>query len=221
MARDYTKWAVQEALGWQEFEDVCTAFLAHQGGYHDIRQAGRVGDQGRDAVILLDNREWIVFAYSQEDKPLSGATGKFFRDYNRWRGTSLERFVFVSGRDLGSAKIDLPKELGDPPATIYDITDLQRFLDYTPEGLMVKQCHGIDLTGAVTTSQSGIEEVGPVPTRYTILSLKDVSHAGAKRYTANILINGTTSKGSIRATVAEAVRELRSAELFRNPITRS
>lgn len=220
LARNYTEWMVQEQFGWQEFEDVCTAFIAHQDGYQGLRQAGRVGDQGRDAVIMVDTREQIVFAYSQEDRPLSGTTGKFFRDYDRWRGKGLRRFVFVSSRDLGSAKIDVPKQLDNPPATIYDITDLQRFLDYTPEGQAVKQRHGIALPGAVDTPPSHTEEIGPVPNRYTILSLKDVSHAGAKRYTADILINGTRSKSAIRAIVVEAVGDLRSAELFRNPITR-
>ena len=33
MPRDYTKWALQQALGWQEFEDVWTAFLASQDGF--------------------------------------------------------------------------------------------------------------------------------------------------------------------------------------------
>ncbi len=220
LVRNYTEWMVQEQFGWQEFEDLCTAFIAHHDAYRDVRQAGRVGDQGRDAVIMVNNQEQVVFAYSQEDKPLTGTTSKFFRDYNRWRCKGLERFVFVSSRNLGSQKIDVPKALDDPPVTIYDITDLQRFLDYTPEGLAVKQRHGIDLPGAVATPAPDIEEVGPVSNRYTIFSLKDVSHAGAKRYTADILINGTTSKSTIRAIVAEAVGDLRSAELFRNPITR-
>lgn len=219
--RHYTRWAIQEVIGWQEFEDICTVFLFSQHDYKHIRQAGRVGDQGRDAVIILDTQEQIVFAYSKEQAPLSGSRAKFFRDYDRWRGRGLHQFVFVSSQDLGTSKIDLPKKLDDPPVVVYDITDLLLFLDYTPEGNDVKRHHGIELSGAIEMSR--VEE-GKVPLparRFSVLSLSDVSHAAAKRYTADILITAGLPRESVRAIVAGAVGEFRSAELFRNAITRS
>jgi hypothetical protein len=222
LARNYTKWAVQEALGWQEFEDVCVAYLFCAQGFRHIRQAGRVGDQGRDAVVLLhDQRERVVFAFSKEQSPLSGNSAKFFRDYDRWRGSGIERFVFVSSKDLGANKIDLPKGLDDPPVDIYDITDLVRFLDLTPEGLEVKRQHGLELAGGVMAVPQTTEQEIPLPaSRFTVLSLEDASHAAAKRYTANILIPPPGSREHVRPIVAEAVAAFRSAEIFRNDITK-
>jgi hypothetical protein len=224
LARDYTKWVVQEVLGWQEFEDLCTSYLYGEHGYRDIRQVGRVGDQGRDAVVLWpDHRERIVFAYSKEKSPLSGKSAKFFRDYERWRGSGIEQFVFVSSQDLGASKIDTPKGLDDPPAVIYDITDLMRFLDQTPQGLEVKRQHGFDMAGSASVaaaSQATETDIPPPVNQFTVLSLEDVSHAAAKRYTANILITPAGSREQVRLVVAEAVAEFRSAEIFRNEITK-
>lgn len=207
MVRDYTKWAVQEALGWQEFENICTAYLYCQHGYRDIRQAGRVADQVRDAVILHhDYHERIVFAFSKEQSPLSRPMAKFFRDYNRWRGQGLQRFVFVSSQDLRSGKIDVPRGLDDPPVTIFDINDLVLFLDYTPEGHEVKRQHGIEIVGGMEPQPPSIgDEIPPPASRFSVLSLEDVSHAAAKRYTANILIPPIGSRAAVRTLVAEAV----------------
>jgi len=220
LPRDYTKWIVQEALGWQEFEDVCVAYLFCQQGYHQIRQAGRVADQGRDAVVLCDRHVREVFAFSKEQAPLLRSTAKFFRDYDRWRGSGIERFVFVSSQDLGSGKIDTLKELDDPPVEIYDITDLVLFLDYTPEGHEVKRQHGFELSGGVMlVSQVAEKEIPPPANRFTVLTLEDVSHAAAKRYTANILVSHIDSRGQVRQIVAEVVSEFRSADIFRSEIT--
>lgn len=221
MPRDYTKWIVQEALGWQAFEDICVAYLFCQQGYHQIRQAGRVADQGRDAVVLCDQHEREVFAFSKERAPLSRSTAKFFRDYDRWRGSGIKRFVFVSSQDLGSGKIDTPKELDDPPVEIYDITDLVLFLDYTPAGHEVKRAHGFELLGGILpVAQPREEQIPPPASRFTVLSLEDVSHAAAKRYTANILVTPLGSRGQVRQIVSEAMSEFRSADIFRNEITK-
>lgn len=222
MGRNYTKWAVQEELGWKEFEDVCTSYLFCEHGYRHIRQAGRVADQGRDAVVLLhDHQERVVFAFSKEQSPLSGKSAKFFRDYDRWRGSEIERFVFVSSQDLGAGKIDIPKGLEDPPAFIYDITDLVRFLDLTQEGHEVRRQHGFNLgDGLRDSSRSDEDEIPRPEVRFTVISLEDVSHAAAKRYTANILVPPLGSRARVRPIVVEAVAEFRSAEVFRNDITK-
>ncbi|MHC1600627.1 MAG: restriction endonuclease [Candidatus Methanospirareceae archaeon] len=70
--REHTKWALQEVVGWQEFEDICIDYLYCQHGYTNIRQAGKTRDGGRDAVALHGKNEAIVFAFSMEQNPLAG-----------------------------------------------------------------------------------------------------------------------------------------------------
>ena len=132
--REHTKWTLQEAIGWQEFEGICTDYLYCQHGYTNIHQAGKTRDGGRDAVVFHGKNEAIVFAFSMEQKPLGGKSSKFHKEYVNWKDKSLELFVFVSNQDLGAKKIDLQKQLSNPPVNIFDITDLVRFLDFSDKG---------------------------------------------------------------------------------------
>jgi hypothetical protein len=84
LMREYTKYALQEIIGWKEFEDICTDYLYSNHSYKTIRQAGRTSDGGRDSVVLLhDNIDDIVFAFSMGKDPLGGDSSKFYREYNR------------------------------------------------------------------------------------------------------------------------------------------
>lgn len=55
--------------------------------------------------------------------------------------------------------------------------------------------------------------------RYTLLDHKDVSHAGAKRYRADVLTAPHYSKPAIREVVKRATRELRQSNHYRNDLT--
>jgi len=55
---------------------------------------------------------------------------------------------------------------------------------------------------------------------YTILSLKDVSHSMAKRYSADILINKEITKESIAQLVIKITNELTICEYYRNDIVK-
>ena len=221
--REYTKYALQEIVGWQEFEDICADYLYCKHKYMNIRQAGRTGDGGRDAVVLHDKEEAIVFAFSMEKNPLGGASSKFYREYKRWKDKPLIKFVFVSNQDLGANKIDLQKELSNPPVDIFDITDLVRFLDLTQEGNRVKQVH--DLEGhskpLMIRTDEGQEEELIVTNKYTILSFQDVSHGVAKRYSANLLVNGRITKSDVKQIVKGVTDNLRGREYCRNELVKA
>jgi len=221
--REYTKYALQKIVGWQEFEDICADYLYCKHKYTNIQQAGRTGDGGRDAVVLHDKEEAIVFAFSMEKNPLGGASSKFYRDYKRWTGKHLIKFVFVSNQDLGANKIDLQKELSNPPVAIFDITDLVRFLDLTPEGNRVKQVHGIEGHSKplmIRTDEGQVEEL-IVTNKYTILSFQDVSHGVAKRYSADLLVNGRITKSDVKQIVKEVTDNLRGREYYRNELVKA
>ena len=216
--REYTKWALQENIGWQEFEDICTDYLYCQ-EYTDIRQAGRYGDGGRDAVILYNQQEAIVFAFSMEEKPLANQSSKFYREYSKWKNKKLVKFIFVSNQDLGSKKIDLEKQHKRPPIKIFDITDLVRFLDLHKEGEKIKQKHGI-ASNPITfpsTDELTQQQVNAL-IRYSILSLRDSSHGTAKRYIADILLNGLTVKHDIIQIIKDITLELRQRKYHRNDV---
>jgi hypothetical protein len=221
--REYTKWALQEAVGWQEFEDICTDYLYCQHGYTNIRQAGKTRDGGRDAVVLHDKNEDIVFAFSMEQNPLAGQSSKFYREYTHWEDKSLEMFVFVSNQDLGAKKIDLQKQLSKPPVNIFDITDLVRFLDFTDNGKEVKQKYGIEerREPIMVQTEDGQEEELVVTRKYTVLSFEDVSHGVAKRYSANLLVNEPISKSNVKQIVKEVTANLRGREYYRDELVKA
>lgn len=221
--REYTKWALQEAVGWQEFEDICTDYLYCQHGYTNIRQAGRTRDAGRDAVVLHDKNEAIVFAFSMERDPLSRTSSKFHREYARWKDKPLHKFVFVSNQDLGVKKIDLQKQLSKPPVNIFDITDLVRFLDLTQNGNKVKQKYSLkeQREPIMIRTDDGQEEELVVTRKYTILSFEDVSHGIAKRYSANLLVNEPISKSNVKHIVEQVTANLRGREYYRNELVKA
>jgi hypothetical protein len=221
--REDTEWALQEVVGWEEFECICTDFLYRQHGFENIRQAGGTRDGGRDAVILHDDREAIVFAFSMEQNPIAGPSSKFFREYSRWTDEDLNKFVFVSNQDLGARKIDLQEHLSEPPVEIFDITDLVRFLDHTQEGNQVKQSYGLTGQGEpfMIRTDEGHEEELIATNRYTIQSLEDVSHGAAKRYSANLLINGRITKSGVKPIIQEVTDNLRGREYYRNDLVKA
>lgn len=55
--------------------------------------------------------------------------------------------------------------------------------------------------------------------RFTILSHSDVSHAGAKRYRAEVLTDPHYAKPALREVVKEATWELRGSTYYRSPLT--
>jgi hypothetical protein len=223
MVREYTKYALQEIIGWMEFENICTDYLFCQHDYTNIRQAGRVGDGGRDAVVLYDKEEAIVFAFSMEKEPISGTkskwgtTSKFFIEYNKWKDKDIIKFVFVSNQDLGAKKIDLPKELRNPSTDIFDITDVVRFLDLTQKGNDVKRVCGINdhLEPSVVKDEQGDEEEIIVSNNYTMLSFKDFSHGAAKRFSANIIVNGRMTKSHIKEIIKKVNDNLRGRDYYK------
>lgn len=221
--RKYTEWALQDAVGWQEFEDICTDYLYCQHGYTNIRQAGKTRDGGRDAVVLHGKNEAIVFAYSMEQNPLARQSSKFYREYTQWKDKSLEMFVFVSNQDLGAKKIDLEKHLSKPPVNIFDITDLVRFLDFTDNGKDVKQKYGLEerREQIMVQTEDGQEEELVFTRKYTVLSFVDVSHGVAKRYSANLLVNGPISKSNVKLIVNEVTANLRGREYYRDELVKA
>jgi hypothetical protein len=182
--REYTKYALQEIIGWKEFEDICTDYLYSEHSYKNIRQAGRTCDGGRDSVVLHDNTEEIVFAYSMEKDPVGGASSKFFREYNRWENSDIKEFIFMSNQDLGAKKIDLPKRLLHPPIAIYDITDLVRFLDFTPDGETIRKKYGI-----YSDSGSGLRLKADLVEIKNLIKSSGISSTSA--YNVKISVPGT------------------------------
>ncbi len=217
--RHATMWAVQEAIGWREFEDIAVAFLAQRPEFAEIRQAGGVRDGGRDAAIIVDRRTDVVFAFSMEQAPLVAPRGKFHREYARWRGHPPRLFVFVSIQQLGAKKLELEQTLADPPARVYDITDLVRFLDLTTAGRAVKERHGLARPGGMPMPPSeatpGAADGTPP---YTILTLRDVSHGGAKRYAADLLVDRSADEEAIRGVIRAATAALRRETYHRDEI---
>lgn len=63
--------------------------------------------------------------------------------------------------------------------------------------------------------------VAPQPGHYSVVLLEDVSHALAKRYSANLLIDRTTPKEGIIRVVQEATNEIKKRKYYRNKQVRS
>lgn len=147
--RNPTRYTLQETIGWEEFEILCCSFLFAK-GHKDIQSAGKVKDGGRDAVVLHGKNERIIFQISKEKDPLLDnrttrkKPSKFWREYTKWQGSKkTKKFVFVSSESLGSQKIDLMKDLSKPDVVIFDVDDLERFLDLDPTGVEIKRQHAI------------------------------------------------------------------------------
>ena len=56
--------------------------------------------------------------------------------------------------------------------------------------------------------------------KFSLLSLKDVSHGGAKRYSANLLIQGQLSKADIINIVKQVTRDLTNREYYRSDLVK-
>lgn len=57
--------------------------------------------------------------------------------------------------------------------------------------------------------------------KYEVLSLRDVSHAGAKRYSAVVLLDPHYGREIVRAVIAEITEELKDANYHRNEMVES
>lgn len=55
--------------------------------------------------------------------------------------------------------------------------------------------------------------------RYNVLEVKDVSHGGAKRYSADLLVNDTLNKHEIRQIIRAETEILKAKEIYRNKQT--
>ena len=149
MSRSPSKYALQELIGWEEFEKLGTAILFGL-GYKDIKSAGGVKDGGKDAAVYTGNGETIVIQISQEKDPLKVVKSttkkktKFWREYARWSGNKkVKKFIFLSNQDLGSKKTELMEKLNDPIVDMYGIDELVNFLDYEPVGREIKKNYAI------------------------------------------------------------------------------
>ena len=147
--RNPTRYTLQELIGWEEFERLCCSYLFAK-GHKDIQSAGKVKDGGRDAVVLHGKNERVIFQISKEKDPLvdNRATrkkpSKFWREYTKWQGNKkTKKFVFVSSESLGSQKVDLMKTLSKPDVVIFDVDDLENFLDFDSTGIEIKRQYAI------------------------------------------------------------------------------
>ncbi len=73
-----------------------------------------------------------------------------------------------------------------------------------------------------SSSKSLFEQIigKPIPKdEYTILSLQDSSHNGAKRYSVNILV-ASTSQSAIRKISEKAIKEIRQRQYYRSKLTK-
>lgn len=149
MSRNPTRYALQELIGWEEFERLGTSILYGM-GFKDIKSAGGVKDNGKDAAIYTGDGDTTVIQISQEKNPLKEVRPttkkktKFWREYNRWTGNKqIKKFVFLSNQDLGSKKTELIEKLEDPVVDIYSIDELVNFLDYDDAGKEIKKNYAI------------------------------------------------------------------------------
>jgi len=149
MSRNPSKYALQELIGWEEFEILGTSILYGM-GFKDIKSAGGVKDGGKDAAIYTSDDGTVVIQISQEKNPLkevkssSKKKSKFWREYDKWVGNKkIKKFVFLSNQALGSKKNTLMETLQDPPVDIYSIDELVNFLDYDDTGKEIKKQYAI------------------------------------------------------------------------------
>lgn len=147
MSRNPSRYALQELIGWEDFEKLGTSILYGM-GFTNIKSAGGVKDGGKDAAIFMSDDDKIVIQISQEKDPLKKANAKkkskFWREYERWADDkSITKFVFVSNQPLGSKKANLIESLKNPPVDMYGIDELVNFLDYDDTGKEIKKQYAI------------------------------------------------------------------------------
>lgn len=138
----------------------------------------------------------------------------------------IELFVLLAVGDIqDDIKRDLIKVAQDADADymIVDATDVARiFIAY--QKICPRDGAAFDLGRCPKCRSSADEPVELViklyeDFEYTLLDHKDVSHAGAKRYRANVLTDRHYSKMAIREVVKLACWELRQSDYYRNGLT--
>ncbi|NCU38655.1 hypothetical protein EOL96_06400 [Candidatus Saccharibacteria bacterium] len=147
MSRNPSRYALQELIGWEDFEKLGTSILYGM-GFTDIKSAGGIKDGGKDAAVFMSNGNKIIIQISQEKDPLKKTNAKkkskFWREYERWANDKkITKFVFVSNQPLGSKKTDLIESLENPPIDMYGIDELVNFLDYDNMGKEIKRQYAI------------------------------------------------------------------------------
>lgn len=147
MSRSPSRYALQELIGWEDFEKLGTSVLYGM-GFKDIKSAGGVRDGGKDAAVYMSNGATTVIQISQEKDPLKKTStkkkSKFWREYERWTDNKkITKFVFVSNQPLGSKKTDLMETLTNPSVDLYGIDELVNFLDYSATGKEIKKEYAI------------------------------------------------------------------------------
>ena len=88
-------------------------------------------------------------------------------------------------------------------------------VDGTPfsEQGICRNGHGLD--EGIALDMTAREKV-----RYTVASQKDVSHGGAKRYSANILLDRHYPQDVVRKIIRDATADLKHSSYYRNDLTR-
>lgn len=147
MSRSPTRYALQELIGWEDFEKLGTSVLYGM-GFKDIKSAGGTKDGGKDAAVYTSDGETTVIQISQEKEPLketkSKKKSKFWREYEKWADNKkVTKFIFVSNQNLGNKKNTLIETLENPPVDMYGIDELVNFLDYNDTGKDVKKQYAI------------------------------------------------------------------------------
>ncbi|HMR73407.1 MAG TPA: restriction endonuclease, partial [Candidatus Saccharibacteria bacterium] len=147
MSRSPTRYALQELIGWEDFEKLGTSVLYGM-GFKDIKSAGGTKDGGKDAAVYTSDGETTVIQISQEKEPLketkSKKKSKFWREYEKWADNKkVTKFIFVSNHSLGNKKNTLIETLSNPPVDMYGIDELVNFLDYSDTGKEIKKQYAI------------------------------------------------------------------------------
>ena len=147
MSRSPTRYALQELIGWEDFEKLGTSVLYGM-GFKDIKSAGGTKDGGKDAAVYTSDGETTVIQISQEKEPLketkSKKKSKFWREYEKWADNKkVTKFIFVSNQSLGNKKNTLIETLSNPPVDMYGIDELVNFLDYSDTGKEIKKQYAI------------------------------------------------------------------------------
>lgn len=147
MSRNPTRYALQELIGWEDFEKLATSVLYGM-GFTDIKSAGGTKDGGKDAAVYKSNGDTIVVQISQEKDPLKETKAKkkskFWREYEKWANDDkIVQFIFVSNQNLGNKKNTLIETLKSPPVDMYGIDELVNYLDYDETGKDIKKQYAI------------------------------------------------------------------------------
>lgn len=147
MSRSPSRYALQELIGWENFEKLGTSILYGM-GFKDIKSAGGVKDGGEDAAVYTSDGDTTVIQISQEKDPLKETKAKkkskFWREYEKWADNKkIKKFVFVSNQPLGSKKTSLMEALKNPSVDMYGIDELVNFLDYNDTGKEIKKQYAI------------------------------------------------------------------------------